>query len=146
MTTMKPMKTIKMYSNAITKFFTWILDAITTPGPVTAGIAGAVVHTLLTPNKPFKESIVGLVAGILVAIFISPIAVDSLGWEQGSPISNAIPFIVGLCGRQLAESTLRFVTNWLNDPTLTVPSTVAAFLEIFISRNKKNDRNDNKPE
>ncbi|KWV43863.1 hypothetical protein AS026_19535 [Rhizobium altiplani] len=89
------------------------------PTHVTAGLAGALVRSLLNKGASKWEKISGGFVGTLCAAYLTPLVVQwmALDITQFSTI-NAVAFGIGIVGMSLAEGAVRMAQSWAEKPRL----------------------------
>jgi hypothetical protein len=89
------------------------------PAYLTAGVAGAVVHSLIIKGNSVFEAVSKAVVGTFCAIYLTPLFVQWMGLDTAlMTTTNAVAFGIGVLGMSLAEGAIRMAQNWSVNPRL----------------------------
>ncbi len=84
-----------------------------------AGLAGAIVRTMMVKAQSKWETLTGGFVGTACAVYLTPILTKYFQVaDTDLSTNNGIAFGIGLIGVYLAEGAIRMVQRWARDPKL----------------------------
>lgn len=110
----------------ISATFTSILAGLgITPSHLFAGLAGALVRTVIQGKRLTWEIASAALVGSFCAIYLTPLAATWLGIAAlNIAAHNGLAFAIGLLGLSLAEGAFKLVNRWAANPRL--PTEISA--------------------
>ncbi|SCX19700.1 hypothetical protein [Agrobacterium rosae] len=105
----------------------------------TAGFAGAVVRSITSKNSNPWETMVGGIAGMLSAGYVTPAVISYFEIVDASSALTAA-FLIGMLGVYAAESMMRVAARYAANPTIPTALTPIAVIDAI-----SNNHNSQKP-